>query len=148
MASWDMFRELDNLRREIDDAFRSFGGSRPLSGFLTPVSPRRFPLINLSEDEGHVYLDALLPGVDPAGIDLSVLRNTVTISGERKPPAEEKGQVVHRSELGFGRFSRTIEVPVEVDSENVTAEYRDGVMRLKFGKPESAKPKKIEIKPS
>lgn len=147
MANWDVFKELDNLRREIDDAFRGFKTGQPLgSPFLSQMVSRCFPLLNMSEDEGHVYISALLPGVDPQGVELSVLRNTLTIAGERKAPAEERGQIIHRSELGFGKFSRTIEVPVDLDPEKISAEYRDGIMFITLGKPESAKPKKIDIK--
>lgn len=148
MASWDVFRELDNLRREMDDAFRSSGyGRRPLqASFLSPVTMRRFPLVNFSEDEDHVYVEALVPGVDVKDIDLTVLRNTITISGERKPFVEQAGQVVHRSELGCGKFSRTLELPVDIDANRVEAECKDGIMRLTLGKPEHVKPKKIEIK--
>lgn len=149
MASWDMFRELDNLRREVDEAFRGFGYSRPVATtFLSPVTTRRFPLVNFSEDEGHVYVDALLPGVNPGEIDLSVLRNTITINGERKPFSEQQGQIVHRSELGSGRFSRTLELPVDIDPAKISAEYRDGIMRITLAKAEHAKPRKIEIRPS
>jgi HSP20 family protein len=145
MASWDLFRELENLRREIDEAFRGGGISRPPGGvFLAPAS-RRFPLVNFSEDSGHIYVDALLPGVDPKDIDLTVLRNTLTISGERKPVAELQGQIVHRSEIGSGRFSRTIELPVDIDPEKVSAECKDGIMRITLAKAEHAKPKKIAI---
>lgn len=147
MASWDVFRELDNLRREIDDAFRGFGIGRQVGvPFLSPINVRRFPLINMGEDEEHLFVDALLPGVDPKEVELTILRNTLTIAGERKAPTEERGQVVHRSELGFGGFSRTLELPVEVDPDKVSAEYRDGIMHIVLGKPETAKPKKIDIK--
>lgn len=147
MANWDIFREMDNLRKEIDEAFRGAGYNRPFgSSFLSPVITRRFPLVNVSDTEGHVYLDALVPGVDPKDIDLTVLRNIVTISGERKPFDVQKGQVVHRSELGTGKFSRTLELPVDIDPDKVTAECRDGVMRITLAKAEHAKPKKIEIK--
>lgn len=146
MASWDVFRELDTLRKEIDEAFRGAGYNRPFSSsFLSPVTTRRFPLVNLSDDEGHVYLDALVPGVEPKEIDLTVLRNTLTISGERKPFEVQKGQIVHRSELGSGRFSRTLELPVDIDPDKTNAECRDGIMRITMAKAEHAKPKKIGI---
>lgn len=147
MASWDVFRELDNLRREIDEAFRGVGVSRPLaSTFLSPVTTRRFPLVNFNEDEGHVYLEALVPGVDPKDIELSVLRNTITITGERKPFAEQQGQIIHRTELGSGKFSRTLELPIEIDPNKIDAQCKDGVMRITLAKAEHAKAKKIEIK--
>jgi len=147
MANWDVFREVDNLRKEIDEAFRGFGLGGPFDrSFLSPVVTRRFPLVNFSEDEGNVYVDALLPGVDPKAIDLSVLRNNITISGERKPFVEQKGQVVHRSELGSGRFSRTLELPADIDPNKINAECRDGIMRVTLAKAEHAKPRKIDIK--
>jgi len=149
MASWEVFRELDNLRREIDEAFRGFGTGRPFAtAFLTPASTRRFPPVNLSEDEGEVYIQVLLPGVDPTRIDLSVLRNTVTIAGERKPPTGQEGKVVHRSEAWAGKFSRTVELPVDVDPARIKAEYKDGILCVAMAKAEHAKPKKIDIKPA
>lgn len=147
MASWDVFRELDSLRKEIDEAFRGAGYRRPFgSAFLSPVATRRFPLINLSEDDDHVYVDALVPGVDPKDIDLTVLRNSISISGERKPFEVKQGQIIHRSELGAGKFSRTLEIPVDIAPDRIRAECGDGVMRITLAKAEHARPKKIDIK--
>jgi HSP20 family protein len=147
MATWDVFKELDNLRREIDEAFRGAGIGRPFGPtFLSPATTRRFPLVNFSEDEGHVYIEALVPGVDPKDIDLTVLRNTVTISGERKPFVEKEGQIVHRSELGSGKFSRTLELPVDINPEKIAASCKDGIMQITLPKAEHARPKKIDIK--
>jgi HSP20 family protein len=147
MATWDVFKELDTLRREIDEAFRGAGYSRPFgSTFLSPATTRRFPLVNFNEDEGHVYIEALVPGVDPKDLELSVLRNTITISGERKPFTEKEGQIVHRSELGSGRFSRTLELPVDIEPEKITALSKNGILQITLAKAEHAKPKKIDIK--
>ena len=147
MATWDVFKELDNLRREIDDAFRGAGFGRPFGPtFLSPATTHRFPLVNFSEDEGHVYIEALVPGVDPKDVDLTVLRNTITISGERKPFALQEGQIVHRSELGAGKFSRTLELPVDIDPDRITAQSKDGIMQITLAKAEHAKPRKIDIK--
>lgn len=148
MANWDVFRELDSLRREIDEAFRGAGYQRPFrTSFLSPVTTRRFPQVNVSDDEQSVHVDALVPGVDPKEIDLTVLRNTLTIAGERKPFEVQKGQIVHRNELGAGRFTRTLELPADINPDMVSAECRDGIMRITLAKAEHAKPRKIEIKP-
>lgn len=147
MASWGLFDELNSLRREIDDAFRVAGVARPLAtSFLAPSSTRRFPLINLSEDEGQICLDALLPGVDPKELQLSLLRETITISGARKSATEVRGGLVHRNEIGSGKFSRTVDLPFEIDPNQTSAEYRDGVLRITMAKSEGAKPKKIEVR--
>jgi len=121
--------------------------NRPLAAtFLSPATTRRFPLVNFNEDEGHVYIEALVPGVDPKELDLSVLRNTITISGERKPFVELEGQVVHRTELGSGKFTRTLELPVDIDPKYIDAQSKDGILSITLAKAEHAKPKKIEIK--
>ena len=147
MASWDVFKEMDNLRREVDEAIRGAGYRRPFgTTFLAPLTTRRFPLVNVSEDDNCVYVDALVPGVALGNIDLTVLRNTITISGERKPFTEQKGQVVHRSELGSGKFSRTLELPVDIDPNKTKAQCKDGIIGITLGKAEHAKPRKIEIK--
>lgn len=147
MATWDMLRELDNLRREVDEAFRGAGFNRPFgSTFLAPLTTRRFPLVNFSEDDANLYIDALVPGVDPKNIDISVVRNSVTISGERKPFEEQREQIVHRSELGSGKFSRTLELPVDINPDKISAECKDGIMQINLGKAEHAIPRKIEIK--
>jgi HSP20 family protein len=147
MATWDVFKELDSLRREIDSAFRGAGYSKPFgTTFLSPVVTSRFPLVNFSEDAGHVYIEALVPGVEPKDIDLSVVRDTVTISGERKPFADKEDQVVHRAELGSGKFSRTLELPTDINPDKISAVCKDGIMQVTLAKAEHAKPKKIEIK--
>ncbi|MDZ4183398.1 MAG: Hsp20/alpha crystallin family protein [Desulfuromonadales bacterium] len=146
MANWDVFKELDNLRREINEAFRGEGYVRPFGQtFISPLATRRFPLVNFSEDEGHLFIEVLIPGVDPKDIDLSVLSNTVTINGERKPFIEQEGQIVHRSELGSGRFSRTLELPTDINPDNIQAQCKDGIMQITLAKAEHAKPKKIAI---
>ncbi len=147
MANWDMLRELDTLKREIDEALRGAGLGRPQgSSFLAPLTTRRFPLVNFSEDDKKLYVDALVPGVDPGKIDLSLMRNTLTINGERKPFEEKEGQIVHRCELGSGKFSRTLELPVDIDPDKIKAECKNGIMRISLGKDEHAMPRKIEIR--
>lgn len=145
MATWDFFREIDNLRREIDESFRGLGGSRPAYPFLSAPSGR-FPLVNIAEDAQNVYVQAVAPGVDPQGIEMTVLRNTLTLSGEKKSgDTGEPQRVLHRNERGFGKFSRTLELPAEIDSEKATALCRNGVLSITLPKHETAKPKRVAI---
>ncbi|MBI5657835.1 MAG: Hsp20 family protein [Geobacter sp.] len=147
MASWDVFRELDSLRREMDEALRGAGMGRVLvPAFLSQGGSRRFPLLNLTEDDNAIYVEALIPGVDPTRLDMTALRNTLTLAGERKPFAGEgNNHVWHRSERGSGSFSRTIELPVEIDSDKVSATCQNGVLTVTLPKAAAAKPKKIAI---
>ena len=75
-----------------------------------------------------------------------MLRETLTITGARKSPAELKGAILHRDELGSGKFTRTVDLPCEIDPDRTSAEYRDGVLRITMAKSEHAKPKRIEVK--
>jgi len=145
MASWDMFRELDTLRREIDAAFRGIGNGRLLApAFLG--SGGRFPQVNLREDENHLYVDALVPGVEPEALEMTVMGNTLTLAGERQGfDPSDTAYVWHRNERGAGRFQRTIELPGDIDNGAIAAACRNGVLTVTVNKAESAKPKKIAI---
>lgn len=145
MAGWDLFQEMDMLRREIDQAFRGAGRTYLNPTFLPGISAGGYPRVNLGEDENNYYLEALVPGIEPDDIDLNLMRGTLTLSGERKEKATD-GRTWHRHERGAGKFMRTIELPDMVDSANVDAEYRNGVLLITLPKPQSVKPKKITVK--
>jgi HSP20 family protein len=145
MATWDVFREMENLRREMDQVFRGFGMGRLLAPtFLHGLEFEEYPRVNISEDENNVYVDALVPGIEPQNINLNVMKGTLTLSGERK---EEPGERAwHRRERGTGKFLRAIELPVGVDAERVDARYQSGILTITLPRSEEAKPKKIAIK--
>jgi HSP20 family protein len=113
---------------------------------LPGQAARRYPLLNLSEDREHVYVEALAPGLDSGSLDLTVIGNVLTITGEkRRHPADIKPEAFHRSERAAGKFVRTIELPVEVDAEHVEAEYKHGLLRVTLPKAAAAKPKQITV---
>lgn len=148
MAQWVPFEDMDALRREIDRAFEGVG-LRPFPPFRTAFLPGRaargYPLMNLYEDSNTVYVEALAPGVNPDSLNVSVIRNHLTVSGEKPSSKEVKPEAFHRSERAAGAFTRTIELPVEVDDTKVQADYRDGVLLVKLPKAEKAKPKQINV---
>jgi HSP20 family protein len=145
MASWDLFRELESITRDMDHMLRGFGFGRALEpSFATALGSRNYPRINLREDGDNLYVEALLPGVDAKSLDMTVLQNTLTLDGERKNGIENVSW--HRRERGVGRFLRTIDLPAEIDVDQVEADYRDGVLTVTLPKAATAKPKRIEIK--
>ncbi len=149
MAVWDPFTEMDSLRREIDRTLGEFWfdrGPRAWRGaFLPGRAARQYPLVNVSEDEGHVYVEALAPGVDPKSLDLSVVQGTLTIKGEKPGLAQITADAYHRNERAVGRFNRTIELPTLVDAAKVHADYRNGLLLITLPKSEEAKPKQISV---
>jgi HSP20 family protein len=149
MAQWNLLQDMEALRREIDRAFQEFGfGEEPAQrvAFLPGRGPRRYPLINLLEDKDNLYIEALTPGVDPQSLDVTVLQNRVTLSGEKsRIGGDIKPEAFHRNERASGKFVRVVDLPVEVNNAQIQAEYKNGLLVLTLPKAEKAKPKQINI---
>ncbi|HOE94949.1 MAG TPA: Hsp20/alpha crystallin family protein [Candidatus Sumerlaeota bacterium] len=147
---WDPMREFANLRRELDrffertDNYWTFPFTR--FSFLPGRAARAYPLLNISEDADNVYIEALAPGVDPQSLKVEVIRDQLSISGE-KPAAvpDGKAEGYHRNERAAGRFVRTFTLPAEVEQDKVDAEYRDGLLTITLPKAEAAKPRQITV---
>ena len=149
MAVRHAWHELDRLRRDINQAFDGFGFGEPFfrSAFLPGREARRYPLLNMYEDGEALYVEALAPGVDPGSMELTVVGNVLTITGEKyRVPEAVKPESYHRSERATGRFVRSIELPVDVDEDKVEANYRNGLLVVTLPKSEHAKPKQINVK--
>jgi HSP20 family protein len=147
---FDEIGELDTLRREIDRLFAN-AAAPPWRrvAFLPGRGARQYPLVNLSEDRDHLYLEALMPGVDPKTLDVQIVQDTLTLSGEkpRWPSGAPKVQedAYHRNERAAGRFVRTVALPTAVDDAQIEANYEHGVLRVRLPKAESAKPRQINV---
>ena len=148
MRHWDLLREMSQVQRDMDEMLRGFGLGQLFGPTFEPaLGLRSWPRINLREDGEHLYVEALLPGVAPEQIDMNVLGNTLTLSGERLPAdAGGNGRTWHRRERGTGKFLRTIELPVEINPDRVKAEYTHGLLLVTLPKVEAAKPKRISIR--
>lgn len=148
MRQWDIIKEMERLHRDLDGVFRDFGFDRLLGPAFEPgVGLRDYPRINLREDADNLYVEALLPGVDPAQVELNLLGDTLTISGERAAEDDAgEGRTWHRRERGLGKFMRSVELPMTIDPEKIKAEARHGLLRITLPKAAAAKPKKISVK--
>jgi HSP20 family protein len=149
MAEWHPWQGLDGLRQEINRAFEDFGfRSDPAlrAAFLPGRAARRYPLLNVHEDRDHVYVEALAPGVEAESLTVTVVRNTLTISGEKRRIAGDvKPEAFHRSERSTGKFVRSLALPVEVNEDQITADYKNGLLLITLPKAEKARPKQISI---
>jgi HSP20 family protein len=146
MPQWN---PMENLRRDIDRAFEEFGVIQAPTNrvaFLPGRGPRRYPLINLLEDQDNLYIEALTPGVAPQSLNVSVLRNRLTLAGEKvRIPKEVKPEAFHRSERSSGKFVKNFDLPVEVDEEHIHAEYKNGLLIIRLPKAETAKPRQVNV---
>lgn len=136
---WDIERTFDEMNRVFD----AFGG--PLG--LRSMPRGAFPAINLYDRAEELVLTAEVPGVKAEDLELSVVDNSVTLSGKREEAAEENARYYRRERSG-GTFTRTLTLAEKVDRDRVSAEYRDGVLTVHLPKLQSAKPRSIQIKAS
>ncbi len=123
--------------------FRSFWND--FDSVFDGYSTSRFPAVNVYRDDEKVVIAAELAGVHPENLDVSIKDNIVTLSGDRKVNNPE-GAENYRNEITEGKFERNIKLPFAVDSEQVEATVKDGILHLSLAIAESAKPRKIEVK--
>jgi HSP20 family protein len=105
-----------------------------------------FP-IDLSEAEDKVLVKAVLPGVKPEEVDISVSENVLTIKGETQTEETSEKENFYRREIRYGSFSRSIPLPTRVDYEKAEADFADGVLTVSLPKAEDVRPKSIKIRP-
>jgi HSP20 family protein len=132
----DPFWEMQRLQREMNDLFSGYGR----------VSGRDYPALNAWLSENEVMATAELPGIDPEKLDISVVGDSLTLRGIREADRIQEGDTYHRQERGFGEFSRTIQLPFQVDADKVEAKYEKGILRIRLPRAEADKPRRISIK--
>jgi len=135
------FSDFDQVRREmlrLLDASTGDGAPDQVAGV--------FPPMNITQDDENFYLRAEIPGIKPAELSISALRNRVAISGKREIPREHERVSYHRKERPEGAFNRSVTLPMEVDAERVDARYTDGILTLTLPKAEQAKPRQIAVR--
>lgn len=146
VSRWDPLSEFASLQDRFNQLvnqpfFRGFGPTSEQS--LTAAN--FVPPVNISEDEQNINIEAELPGIQDKDLDISLENNVLTISGERKMENEEKKENFHRIERAYGRFTRSFTLPPTVETDNVNAEFNNGVLKISLRKKEEAKPKQIKI---
>ncbi len=135
-------REFVSLREAMDKLFEdSF--IRPMVGHDGALTA--FP-IDLYETPDAYTLKASLPGLKPEDISIDVTVGTVAIKGEFKEELEIKEEAYLRKERKFGKFFRTLELPLSIDPAKVEATFKDGILKLVLPKAEIVKPKQIKVK--
>jgi len=96
------------------------------------------PAIDITEDSNHYFLHADLPGMSHENIDLIATNNVLTIKGERHENKESEIDGIKRVERHFGRFERRVSLPENAKTDAVSAEYKDGVLKITIPKSEDS----------
>ena len=145
LTRWDPFRELNTLQDRMNRLFQeSFGPLAPRSEEAL-MSGAFVPPVDVYEDEQSVTLKVEVPGIDQKDIDIQLENNVLTVRGERKFEKEEKEENFQRVERRYGSFTRSFTLPNTIDTENVNADYDNGVLKIKMAKRAEAKPKQIKV---
>src|SRR5215813_4347564 len=143
ITRWDPFREFVTLQSRMN---RLFHDSFTPEGRDEALTTSTFaPPVDVYEDEHSVTLKIEVPGIEEKDIDVRIENNTLTVHGERKFEKEEKEENYRRVERQYGSFTRTFTLTHTVDTENVSANYDKGVLKIQLAKKAEAKPKQIKV---
>ena len=135
-----LIQEFRRLEDEMDELLGRWAW--PLG--IRSTARGTFPPMNIGVTPDHVEVYFFAPGLDPKSLDVSVQQNVLTVSGERQIRSQDE-VTWYRKERFDGSFRRVISLPEDVEPDRIQARYRDGVLYVTAERPESAKPRKIEI---
>lgn len=157
---------LDELRDEFDRLWSTLTAAPPLHGWGVERRDSIFPAMNVYESEQAIIVEAELPGLDVADIDISSTADELVLKGERpasgdRPACDkrsaggsnaggngEKGTACLRRERGLGAFERRLALPVAIDASRVEAKLVDGVLTVTCPKAPESRPHKIPVQAS
>ena len=137
----DLFAEFDRLQRDMSGLFEP-------SPSIRGLGRGGYPALNVGSTATGVEVFAFAPGIDPASLDIQLDRGVLTIAGERRATAPERSDektTLHLNERFAGRFRRVISMPDDIDPATVTAEYRDGVLRVGAQRKAAAQARRITV---
>jgi HSP20 family protein len=144
LMRWNPSHDLLSIRDDMNRLFNEFFG-RTEGQEGTWLSGAWAPPVDIHETDDALILKAELPGFSKDDVNVELKDNSLTLKGQRRHETEVKEEQYHRRERAYGSFQRTFMLPTPVDSEKVTATYKDGVLELRLPKSEAAKPKRIAI---
>lgn len=142
ITRWIPRSSLLDFQSEVDNLMDSIFGTKSQTDDECLICPT----VDIEEFEKHYLLHFELPGVNKKDVSINVKDNILTVEGEKKAGKKSDSDKYHLNERMYGRFQRSFRLPEAVDTENIEAEYVDGVLNLTVPKLAEALPKQIEIK--
>src|SRR6267154_3657953 len=143
IVRWDPFHDLTAIQERMNRLFQETlsrsRGQEPIDGGLWA------PAVDIYETTESIVLRADLPGLEQSEIELRIDDNTLTLKGERKPPANMRPEEAHRSERPHGPFLRSFSLPGNVDQSGVYATHKNGVLEVTLPKKADSRGKAIRV---
>lgn len=128
-----LFSELDNMQGIVGKVFSQ------------DRSDHFLPSMNVLEKEDGFEVSLDIPGISPKDVSIEVHEGRLTVSGKREFDHDDAESAYHRIERRRGEFERSLQLPQDVDEDNIAAEYVDGVLTLRLPKCEQAQPRQIPV---
>lgn len=144
LIRWQPMNDMLSLREAMDRLFEDSWVSNRAWGNVPAAWTE--PTLDVYETADTVVVKAVIPGVKPDDVEITVKGNYLAISGEAKEESETKEKNYLRRETRVGTFSRAIELPGGLQSDKADAKFDNGVLTITFPKAEEVKPKKIQVK--
>lgn len=144
----NFFQDLSDFRREVDQMFnRFFNWPSAQEQHLLPSGAFTPAVESFIDKDGKTFrCQVMLPGVDPKNVNIQVLGDTLSITGERSCTRETKEADYFHREFTYGSFQRTLSLPPGVDKDKLSAEYNNGILEITAPIAAAALPRKIEVK--
>ena len=146
LTRWSPWKELEDMEKRLSTMF----GRAPVTtdgDKKEAISVAQWsPLVDITEDDKEYVVKAEIPEMKKEDIKINVHDDVLTMSGERKYEKEEKGKKYHRVERAYGSFMRSFTLPEDADGSKISAEYKDGLLKVHLPKSEQTKKKAIEVK--
>jgi HSP20 family protein len=147
ISTWNPLREMEEAQNRFNPFFSRGFPNRIGSGEIHSLAVADWsPEVDISEDDHGYLLKADLPEMKKDDVKVTVEDGVLSFSGERKPEKEDRKKKFHRTERCFGTFRRTFTLPEDADSTKVTAEFRDGVLKVHLPTTTTAKSKATQVK--
>jgi HSP20 family protein len=147
VIAWNPLREMDEAQNRFNPFFLAGFPNRIGSGEIHSLTVADWsPEVDISQDDHEYLLKADLPEMKKDDVRVTVEDGVLSVSGERKSVKEDQKKKFHRIERSFGTFRRSFTLPEDADSTKVTAEFRDGVLKVHLPTTPIARSKAIEVK--
>ncbi|MDJ0509280.1 MAG: Hsp20/alpha crystallin family protein [Crocosphaera sp.] len=143
LVRWEPFREIDSLQKEMNRLFNTLSPSELIAKDFEKLS--FVPAAEMSETPEAIDLKLEIPGLDAKDLDVEVKVDSVSIKGERKSEEKTEENGMTRTEFRYGKFHRVIPLPTRVENNNVTAEYKDGILHLILPKAVEERNKVVKV---
>ncbi len=145
LTRWNQFKELEDLQHTLGSLFGRSQARWPEGQEETMRVADWSLLVDISEDRKEYLIKAELPEVKKEDVKITMEDGTLTIMGDRKFEKEENGKKYHRVERAYGSFGRSFSLPDDASPAKVTADFKDGVLKVHLAKNEKARPQQVEV---